>query len=180
MEKFITASVSPNKAATATSRQARRLARSVTALRSGLAPTTAITAADVHSRRPVTAAGGIWVNSLAASPAPNWTEKIPVTTSADGGTAVHGARRAARAGGSSPGPAAAPCSSALGCGNRHFPVSTSGLLPAEQARRQRDADRGPDDQHGEVAHRQPCPVLQDAMQPVGQRPRGQQREHGPR
>src|SRR5690349_15480865 len=93
MEKFITASVTPNAAATARSRQARRRARPVRALRSGRAPTAAITAADVHSRRPVTAAGGIWVNSLAASPAPNWTEKTPVSTSAEAGTVVHGARR---------------------------------------------------------------------------------------
>jgi len=68
----------------------------------------AITAADVQSRRPVTAAGGIWLNSFAASPAPNWTEKIPVSTSADGGTAVHGARRATGAAGSPPEPAAGP------------------------------------------------------------------------
>src|SRR6516165_9995652 len=108
MEKFITASVTPNVATTAAFRQARRRARPVIALRSGRAPTAAITAAEVHSRRPVTAAGAIWVNSLAASPAPIWTEKTPVSTSAEGGTAVHGARRAARPARSPPEPAAGP------------------------------------------------------------------------
>src|SRR5215467_7086921 len=157
MEKFITASVTPNAATTATSRHARRRARPVIALRSGLAPTRAMTAAEVHSRRPVTAAGAIWVNSLAASPAPNWTEKTPVRTSAEGGTAVPDVIRA-----------------------RTFSGSKSGLLPAEKARRQGDADRGPDDQHGDVAHRQACPVLQDTVQPVRQRPGGQQGERGPR
>ncbi len=101
MEKFITARIRPNATTTAASRQARRRARPDSAVPSGRAPITAITAADVHSRRPVTAAGAIWVNSLAASPAPNWTEKMPVTTSAAGGTAVHGVRRGARVAGSS-------------------------------------------------------------------------------
>src|SRR5689334_18290721 len=156
MAKFITASVTPNAATTAASRQARRRTRPVIALRSGLAPTRAITAAEVHSRRPVTAAGAIWVNSLAASPAPNCTEKTPVRISAEGGTAVLVIRA------------------------RTFSASTRGLFPTEQARRQRDADRGPDDQHGDVAHRQPRPVLQDTVQPVGQRPGGQQGEHRPR
>src|SRR5215467_2260772 len=151
MEKFITASVTPNAATTAASRQARRRARPVIALRSGRAPTAAITAAEVHSRRPVTAAGAIWVKSLAASPAPNWTEKTPIRTSAEGGTAVLDVIRA--------------CT---------FSASTNGLLPAEEACRQRDADRGPHDQHGEVAHRQACSVLQDTVQPVRQRPGGQQ------
>src|SRR5436305_10882935 len=153
MEKFITASVTPNAATTAASRQARRRASPVIAVRSGRAPTTAMTAAEVHSRRPVTAAGEIWVNSLAASPAPNWTEKTPVSTSAEGGTAVLDAIRA-----------------------RTFSASTRDLLPAEQPRRQRDADRGPDDQHGEVAHRQPGRVLQDIVQTTGERPGRQQGE----
>src|SRR5215472_3581593 len=161
MEKFMTASVRPNPATTAASRQARRRIRPDSAVRSGLAPTAAITAAAVHSRSPVTAAGAICVNSRAASPAPNWTEKMPVSTRAEGGTAVHGARRfpelvagaspepAAGASpepvaGASPDPAASSCSWALGW-NRHFPAITDRLLPAKQACGQRDADRGPDD-----------------------------------
>src|SRR5215831_19842192 len=123
MDKFITARVRPNPAATAASRQARRRIRRRSAARSGRAPATASTAAAVHNRRPVTAAGAICANSLAASPAPNWTEKIPVTTSAEGGTAVHGARLDL------------------------VPRVTGGLLPAEQPCGQRDAHRGPDDQH---------------------------------
>src|SRR5579863_1662111 len=152
MEKFITARTTPKAATTAASRHARRRARPDSALPSGRAPMTAITAADIHSRSPVTAAGATWLNRRAASPAPNWTEKMPVTTSAVGGIAVSGARRAA----GRPG------------GSRHFPVSTSRLLPAEQPRGQRDADRGPDDQHRQVTGGQPGPVLQDGVQPVRQ------------
>src|SRR5215469_2837999 len=85
------ASVRPKATATAASRQAWRRTRPDTALWSGRAPAMAITTADVHSRRAVTAAGGICANNLAASPAPNWTEKMPVTTSTDGGTTVHSA-----------------------------------------------------------------------------------------
>ena len=33
--------------------------------------------ADVHSRSPVTAAGGTCPNSRSASPAPYWTDTIP-------------------------------------------------------------------------------------------------------
>src|SRR5215468_6952249 len=85
------ASVRPKATTTAASRQARRCTRPDTAWWSGRAPAMAITIADIHSRRAVTAAGGIWANNLAASPAPNWTEKMPVTTSTDGGTTVHSA-----------------------------------------------------------------------------------------
>src|SRR5215472_9371897 len=85
------ASVRPKATTTAASRQARRCTRPDTAWWSGRAPAMAITIADIHSRRAVTAAGGICANNLAASPAPNWTEKMPVTTSTDGGTTVHSA-----------------------------------------------------------------------------------------
>ena len=40
--------------------------------------------ADVHSRSPVTAAGGICPNSLSARPAPNCTDTIPVRIMAAG------------------------------------------------------------------------------------------------
>src|SRR6516225_11948648 len=156
MEKFMTARVNPNPATTAASRHARRRIRPHSAARSGRAPATAITAAAVHSRRPVTAAGAICANSLAARPAPNWTEKMPVSTSAEGGTAVNGARRFLE------------------------PTITGGLLPPEEPGGQRDADRGPDDQYREIAHRQPRPVLQDGVQPVGEGAGGQEGEHRPR
>ena len=42
--------------------------------------------ADVHSRSPVTAAGGICPNSRSASPAPNCTDTIPVRTMTAGST----------------------------------------------------------------------------------------------
>ena len=42
--------------------------------------------AEVQSRSPVTAAGGIVPNSLSASPAPNCTETIPVKIMAAGST----------------------------------------------------------------------------------------------
>ena len=42
--------------------------------------------ADVHSRSPVTAAGGICANSLSARPAPNCTDTIPVRIIAAGRT----------------------------------------------------------------------------------------------
>src|SRR5262249_7492125 len=138
----MTAHVRPNPATAAASRQARRRIRRRSAARSGRAPATAITAAAVHSRRPVTAAGGICANSLAARPAPNWTEKTPVSTSAEAGTAVHGAR-----------PSREVIQSPAAYSHR--------LLPAEQACGQCDAEGGPDDQDREVAHRQPRPALQD-------------------
>src|SRR5216684_2789489 len=53
----------------------------------------------------------------------------------------------------------------------------SGLLPAEKPCGQRDAHRGPDDQDREVTYRQPAPLLQHGVQPVGERPGGQQGEH---
>ena len=40
--------------------------------------------ADVHSRSPVTAAGGICANSRSARPAPNCTDTIPVRIMAAG------------------------------------------------------------------------------------------------
>ena len=42
--------------------------------------------AEVHSRSPVTAAGGICPNSRSASPAPNCTDTIPVRIIAAGST----------------------------------------------------------------------------------------------
>ena len=90
------ASVRPKATTTAASRQACRRSTPDTAFRSARAPMRTITTAESHSRTAVTAAGGISANSRAASPAPNWTEKMPNTTSTDGGTARHTTGPAAR------------------------------------------------------------------------------------
>src|SRR5271165_5316225 len=73
-------SVIPNDTAIPASDQALRFARSPNARASPRPAMTAITMAEVHSRSPVTAAGGISWNSLAAIPAPTCTETIPDTT----------------------------------------------------------------------------------------------------
>ena len=67
---------------------------------------TAITMAEVHSRSPVTAAGGISWNSLAAIPAPTCTETIPDTTIAAGRAADCAVRNTMKA---QPGGARASC-----------------------------------------------------------------------
>ena len=72
----------------AASAKARRFLRSRTE-RNNPGPDSATRAnADVHSRSPVTAVGGICPNSRSARPAPNCTDTIPVTIIAAGSTIV--------------------------------------------------------------------------------------------
>ena len=75
---------SPHGLGVASSAQALRFARSPNA-RASLRPAmTAMATAEVHSRSPVTAAGGISWGSRAAMPAPACTETIPDSTIAAG------------------------------------------------------------------------------------------------
>jgi hypothetical protein len=74
----------PNVTAIPPSAPAPRLTRSRSARVSPRPEMTAIATADVHSRSPVTAAGGICPNSLSARPAPYCTETIPVRIIAAG------------------------------------------------------------------------------------------------
>ena len=78
MEKFITPSVMPNDPAMTASETARRSVRSRTDRMQPRPDSRTMASAEVHSRSPVTAAGGIWPNSLSARPAPICTETIPV------------------------------------------------------------------------------------------------------
>jgi len=83
----------PNDPAIAASATALRCLRSRTDRVNPRPDNATMAAADVHSRSPVTAAGGICPNSLSASPAPNCTETIPVRIMAAGSAIPERARR---------------------------------------------------------------------------------------
>ena len=83
----MTARVSPNATTTAASGQARLRISPLISRRSPRAPSTASSSAAIHSRSAVTAAGGTWLNSRAARPAPTCTETMPVSTRIAGGVA---------------------------------------------------------------------------------------------
>ena len=74
----------PNEVAMAASPKARRFFRSRTERAKPRPDIATMATADVHSRSPVTAAGGICPNSRAASPAPTCTDTIPVRIIAAG------------------------------------------------------------------------------------------------
>src|ERR1022692_1518377 len=201
MEKFMMPSVRPKTTATPASRQRRRRATSRSVSARPRPPITAIITAEVHSRRPVTAAAGISVNSRPARPAPSCTDTIPTPTSMDGGTLPS---MSPRAPGSSvttlprAAPAPPPAAPAL---PRAAPAPPPGapalpraapalpraalallppalaLLPAEHARRDGKAGRCPGREDQQVADRQPAAVLQYRAQAVRQRAGRQQLQH---
>ena len=74
----------PNDPAMAASANALRFFRSRTERVKPCPDSATMAAADVHSRSPVTAAGGICANSRSARPAPNCTDTIPVRIMAAG------------------------------------------------------------------------------------------------
>src|SRR5690348_16357618 len=158
MAKFITARVRPKATTTAASDLARRRTRP-------RAPSPARITAAVHSRTPVTAAGGTTLNSLAARPAPTRTDTMPDRTSAGGGTAPSRPLRR-----TSPRTWPTPAGPFRAC--------PADLLPAEHPRGHADPDDRPDQQHGQVAQGQPAAVLQHRVQPVGQRAGRQQPQPG--
>src|SRR5258708_3863020 len=79
-------SVTPHATATAASRQARSRTRSRSERASSRPPSAATSSALDQSRSPVIWAGVTWLNIRAARPAPTWTERMPVSTSAEDGT----------------------------------------------------------------------------------------------
>src|SRR5260221_5515876 len=81
-------SVTPNATATPASRQARSRTRSRSERASPRPPNAATSTALDQSRSPVIWAGVTWSNIRAARPAPTWTETMPVSTSAEGGTTL--------------------------------------------------------------------------------------------
>ena len=76
----------PNEMAMTASPTARRFLRSRTERVKPRPEIATMATADVHNRSPVTAAGGTCPNSLAARPAPNWTDTIPVRIMTAGST----------------------------------------------------------------------------------------------
>ncbi len=76
----------PNEVAMAASANALRFFRSRTERVKPRPEIATMARADVHSRSPVTAAGGTCPNSRSASPAPYWTDTIPMTIMAAGST----------------------------------------------------------------------------------------------
>jgi hypothetical protein len=76
----------PNKMAMAVSAAALRFFRSRTDRAKPRPEITTMASADVHSRSPVTAAGGTCPNSRSARPAPNWTDTIPMRIMTAGST----------------------------------------------------------------------------------------------
>ena len=76
----------PNEVAMAASATALRFFRSRTDRAKPRPEITTMARADVHSRSPVTAAGGTCPNSRSARPAPYWTDTIPMMIMAAGST----------------------------------------------------------------------------------------------
>ena len=83
----MTPSEMPNEVAMAASAKALRFFRSRTERVKPRPEIATMASAEVHSRSPVTAAGGTCANSRAASPAPNCTDTIPVRIMTAGSTA---------------------------------------------------------------------------------------------
>ena len=78
------ASAIPNEIVAPASRHACLLTRPATARAAPRQPTASRISAAAHSRSVVTAAGGIWLNSRLANPAPACTETAPARTSEAG------------------------------------------------------------------------------------------------
>src|SRR5580658_3695257 len=147
MEKFMTASASPNPATTAASPQARSVTMPRTAMIAGRAPSPMSTALATHSRRPVSPAAGTVPNMRAARPAPICTLRIPAPSSAGAGILLSTSR----------------CGAASG--RRGGDISGK-LFPAEGARRDADADDRPYRQHEQVLARYSGAVTQYGSQSV--------------